>query len=137
LFPGTKRSFFFLAFIFFSWHPILLFFLGIFLLFPVGKNVEFSSTSGVGLDTLTLGDGTFVADSVMCGMPTVSHGTMRSREVHLKDQAFIGNGSFVREGSVIANDTLIALQTAAPRCVKRLTHAAHVGSRCPKHFFCC
>ena len=104
----------------------------------MGKNVEFSSTSGVGLDTLTLGDGTFVADSVMCGMPTVSHGTMRSREVHLKDQAFIGNGSFVREGSVIANDTLIALQTAAPRCVKRLIlHAGHVGSRCPKHFFCC
>jgi len=84
----------------------------------VGKNVEFSSTKGVALDTLTLGDGTFVADSVMCGMPSVSQGTMRSRPVHIKPRAFVGNGSLVREGSVLGEDSLIALQTAAPRLLK-------------------
>ena len=84
----------------------------------VGKNVEFSSTKGVALDTLTLGDGTFVADSVMCGVPSVSQGTMRSRPVHIKPRAFVGNGSLVREGSVLGEDSLIALQTAAPRILQ-------------------
>jgi acetyltransferase-like isoleucine patch superfamily enzyme len=84
----------------------------------VGANVEFSSTKGVALDTLTLGDGTFVADSVMCGMPSVDQGTMRSRPVYICARAFVGNGAYVREGSVLGEDSLIALQTAAPRMVK-------------------
>ena len=84
----------------------------------VGKNVEFSSTKGVALDTLTIGDGAFVADSVMLGVPSVDRGTMRSRPTSLNNRAFVGNGSFVREGSVLGEDSLIALQTAAPRVVQ-------------------
>ena len=83
----------------------------------VGKNVECSSTGHLHWDTLTLGDGTFVADSVMLGVPSVSRGTMRSRPVDVKNRAFVGNGAFVREGSILGEDSLVALQTAAPRTI--------------------
>ena len=83
----------------------------------VGKNVECSSTGHLHWDTLTLGDNTFVADSVMLGVPSVSRGTMRSRPVDVKSRAFVGNGAFVREGSILGEDSLVALQTAAPRTI--------------------
>lgn len=83
----------------------------------VGPNVEFSSTSGVALETLTIGDGAFVADSVLLGLPSIDRGVVRARPVVIENKAFIGNGAFVPEGARVGRGSLVALQTRSPHVV--------------------
>ncbi len=80
----------------------------------IGKNAEISTIMGAAPNMLTLGDDSFIADAVMLGDDEVDGGWMTIRDTMIGHRSFIGNGAYVPDGTVVAPNVLIGVQTRAP-----------------------
>lgn len=80
----------------------------------IGKNAEISTIMGAAPNMLTLGDDAFIADAVMLGDDEVDGGWMTIRNTVIGHRSFIGNGAYVPDGTVVAPNVLIGVQTRAP-----------------------
>ncbi len=80
----------------------------------IGKNAEISTIMGAAPNMLTLGDDSFIADAVMLGDDEVDGGWMTIRNTFIGHRSFVGNGAYVPDGTVVAPNVLIGVQTRAP-----------------------
>ena len=80
----------------------------------IGKGAEISTAMGVVPDMLTLGDDTFIADSVMLGDEEIDGGWMTLKPTVVNARSFVGNGAYVPDGTELPSDVLIGVQSKAP-----------------------
>ncbi|NBF08734.1 Pls/PosA family non-ribosomal peptide synthetase [Pseudomonas sp. Fl4BN1] len=81
----------------------------------VGRDAEISTAQGVIPDMLTLGDETFIADAVMLGDEQVDGGWMSIQPTVIAHRSFVGNGSYIPDGTVLPENVLIGVHSFAPR----------------------
>ncbi|MEB0090508.1 non-ribosomal peptide synthetase [Pseudomonas sp. CCI1.2] len=80
----------------------------------VGRDAEISTAQGVIPDMLTLGDETFIADAVMLGDEQIDGGWMTMRPTVISHRSFVGNGSYIPDGTVLPENVLIGVHSHAP-----------------------
>ncbi|NAT23260.1 Pls/PosA family non-ribosomal peptide synthetase [Pseudomonas syringae] len=80
----------------------------------VGRDAEISSAQGVIPDMLTLGDETFIADAVMLGDERIDGGWMTLQPTVISNRSFVGNGSYISDGTVLPENVLIGVHSCAP-----------------------
>ncbi|WP_122420799.1 Pls/PosA family non-ribosomal peptide synthetase [Pseudomonas viridiflava] len=80
----------------------------------VGRNAEISSAQGVIPDMLTLGDETFIADAVMLGDERIDGGWMTLQPTVISNRSFVGNGSYIADGTVLPENVLIGVHSSTP-----------------------
>ena len=80
----------------------------------VGRNAEISSALGLVPDMLTLGDETFIADAVMLGDEHIDGGWMTMRPTVIARRSFVGNGSYVPDGTTLPENVLIGVHSTVP-----------------------
>ena len=80
----------------------------------VGRDAEISTAMGVVPDMLTLGDETFIADAVMLGDEQIDGGWMTMQPTVISDRSFVGNGSYIPDGTVLPPSVLVGVHTHAP-----------------------
>jgi non-ribosomal peptide synthetase-like protein len=80
----------------------------------VGRDAEISSALGLVPDMLTLGDETFIADAVMLGDEHIDGGWMTMRPTVISKRSFVGNGSYIPDGTILPENVLIGVHSTAP-----------------------
>lgn len=80
----------------------------------LGKGAEISTASFISPDLLSIGDESFIADSVSLGAPRVREGVMTLGPNHIGKRAFIGNSALLPPGAIIGNKVLIGCLSAPP-----------------------
>ncbi|GAB3473074.1 non-ribosomal peptide synthetase [Massilia terrae] len=80
----------------------------------VGRDAEISTALGVVPDMLTLGDETFIADAVMLGDEQIDGGWMTMQPTVVSHRSFVGNGSYIPDGTVLPEHVLVGVHTHAP-----------------------
>ncbi|MDT7516151.1 Pls/PosA family non-ribosomal peptide synthetase [Rhodoferax mekongensis] len=80
----------------------------------VGRDAEISSALGLVPDMLTLGDETFIADAVMLGDEHIDGGWMSMQPTVISKRSFVGNGSYIPDGTVLPENVLIGVHSTAP-----------------------
>jgi non-ribosomal peptide synthetase-like protein len=80
----------------------------------VGRDAEISSALGLVPDMLTLGDETFIADAVMLGDDSIDGGWMSMRPTVISRRSFVGNGSYIPDGTTLPENVLIGVHSSAP-----------------------
>jgi non-ribosomal peptide synthetase-like protein len=80
----------------------------------VGRDAEISTALGVVPDMLTLGDETFIADAVMLGDEQIDGGWMRMQPTVVSHRSFVGNGSYIPDGTTLPEQVLVGVHTHAP-----------------------
>jgi non-ribosomal peptide synthetase-like protein len=80
----------------------------------VGRDAEISSALGLVPDMLTLGDETFIADAVMLGDENIVGGWMTMRPTVISRRSFVGNGSYIPDGTTLPENVLIGVHSSAP-----------------------
>ncbi|MEZ7890387.1 MAG: amino acid adenylation domain-containing protein [Candidatus Wallbacteria bacterium] len=80
----------------------------------VGKNAEISYVSGLIPGLTDIGEGCFLADDAMIGMPVVNGGSFLLSKTSIGDKTFIGNSALVPIGSTIPGGCLIGVQSRPP-----------------------
>ena len=80
----------------------------------LGHSAEISTAVGTSPDLLSIGSGSFIADSVSLGMPVVENNHITLERTAVGRRAFVGNCAAVPCGSVIGNDTLIGCLSIPP-----------------------
>ena len=80
----------------------------------VGRDVEISSALGLMPDMLTLGDETFIADAVMLGDEHIDGGWMSMQPTVISRRSFVGNGSYVPDGTTLPENVLIGVHSSVP-----------------------
>jgi non-ribosomal peptide synthetase-like protein len=80
----------------------------------VGRDAEISTARGVVPDMLTLGDETFIADAVMLGDEQIDGGWMTMQPTVVSHRSFVGNGSYIPDGTVLPERVLVGVHTHAP-----------------------
>ncbi|NEX59527.1 Pls/PosA family non-ribosomal peptide synthetase [Noviherbaspirillum galbum] len=80
----------------------------------VGKDAEISSALGVVPDMLTLGDETFIADAVMLGDEHIDGGWMTMQPTVISRRSFVGNGSYIPDGTILPENMLVGVHSRAP-----------------------
>jgi non-ribosomal peptide synthetase-like protein len=80
----------------------------------VGRDAEISTALGVVPDMLTLGDETFIADAVMLGDEQIDGGWMTMQPTVVSHRSFVGNGSYIPDGTVLPECVLVGVHTHAP-----------------------
>ncbi len=80
----------------------------------VGRDAEISTALGVVPDMLTLGDETFIADAVMLGDEHIDGGWMTMQPTVVSHRSFVGNGSYIPDGTVLPENVLIGVHSHAP-----------------------
>jgi non-ribosomal peptide synthetase-like protein len=80
----------------------------------VGRDAEISTALGVVPDMLTLGDETFIADAVMLGDEQIDGGWMTMQPTVISHRSFVGNGSYIPDGTVLPEQVLVGVHTHAP-----------------------
>jgi len=80
----------------------------------VGKGAEISTASFISPDLLSIGDESFIADSVSLGAPRVRDGMVTIGNNHIGKRSFIGNSAMLPPGAIIGNDCLIGCLSAPP-----------------------
>ncbi|HWJ94807.1 MAG TPA: Pls/PosA family non-ribosomal peptide synthetase, partial [Telluria sp.] len=80
----------------------------------VGRDAEISTALGVVPDMLTLGDETFIADAVMLGDEQIDGGWMTMQPTVVSHRSFVGNGSYIPDGTVLPENVLVGVHTHAP-----------------------
>ena len=84
---------------------------------------------------LTLGDETFIADAVMLGDEQIDGGWMTMQPTVISHRSFVGNGSYIPDGTVLPEHVLIGVHTHAPRnerCTAATPGSARRRSTCPR-----
>ena len=80
----------------------------------VGRDAEISSALGLVPDMLTLGDETFIADAVMLGDENIDGGWMTMQPTVISRRSFVGNGSYIPDGTTLPENVLIGVHSSAP-----------------------
>ena len=80
----------------------------------VGRDAEISSALGLVPDMLTLGDETFIADAVMLGDENIDGGWMSMQPTVISRRSFVGNGSYIPDGTTLPENVLIGVHSSAP-----------------------
>ena len=80
----------------------------------LGKGAEVSTASFISPDLLSIGDESFVADSVSLGAPRVRDGVVTIGNNHIGRRSFIGNSAMLPPGTVIGDSVLIGCLSAPP-----------------------
>ena len=80
----------------------------------LGHGAEISTASFISPDLLSVGDESFIADSVSLGAPRVRDGAVTIGKNHLGRRSFIGNSAILPPGTVIGNEVLIGCLSAPP-----------------------
>ena len=80
----------------------------------LGKGAEISTASFISPDLLSIGDESFIADSVSLGAPRVRDGFMTIGGNHIGKRSFIGNSALLPPETVIGDDVLIGCLSAPP-----------------------
>ncbi len=80
----------------------------------VGRDAEISSALGLVPDMLTLGDETFIADAVMLGDEKIDGGWMSMQPTVISRRSFVGNGSYIPDGTILPENVLIGVHSTVP-----------------------
>ena len=80
----------------------------------VGRDAEISTALGLVPDMLTLGDETFIADAVMLGDEHIDGGWMSIQPTVISRRSFVGNGSYIPDGTTLPENVLIGVHSCAP-----------------------
>ena len=80
----------------------------------LGRGAEISTASFISPDLLSIGDESFIADSVSLGAPRVRNGFMTVGRNHIGRRSFIGNSAMLPPGTVIGDSVLIGCLSAPP-----------------------
>ena len=80
----------------------------------LGKGAEVSTASFISPDLLSIGDESFIADSVSLGAPRVRDGVMTTGRNHIGKRSFIGNSAMLPPDTVIGDSVLIGCLSAPP-----------------------
>ena len=80
----------------------------------LGKGAEVSTASFISPDLLSIGDESFIADSVSLGAPRVRDGFLTIGTNHIGTRSFIGNSAMLPPGAVIGDKVLIGCLSAPP-----------------------
>jgi non-ribosomal peptide synthetase-like protein len=80
----------------------------------LGYGAEVSTASFISPDLLSIGDESFIADSVSLGAPRVRDGYMTLGHNHIGKRSFIGNSAMLPPGTVIGDSVLIGCLSAPP-----------------------
>ncbi len=80
----------------------------------LGQGAEVSTASFISPDLLSIGDESFIADSVSLGAPRVRDGFMTLDWNHIGKRSFIGNSAMLPPGTVIGDSVLIGCLSAPP-----------------------
>ncbi len=94
----------------------------------VGRDAEISTALGVVPDMLTLGDETFIADAVMLGDEQIDGGWMTIQATVVSHRSFIGNGSYIPDGTVLPERVLVGVHTHAPDNARMASGDTWLGS---------
>ncbi|MDC8758365.1 Pls/PosA family non-ribosomal peptide synthetase [Janthinobacterium fluminis] len=94
----------------------------------VGRGAEISTALGVVPDMLTLGDETFIADAVMLGDELIDGGWMRMQPTVISHRSFVGNGSYIPDGTVLPEHVLIGVHSHAPENARMACGDTWLGS---------
>ncbi len=80
----------------------------------VGDGAEVSTASFISPDLLSIGEGSFIADSVSLGAPRVRNGLVATGKNHVGKRSFIGNSALLPPGAVIGDNVLIGCLSVPP-----------------------
>ncbi|HWX20434.1 MAG TPA: Pls/PosA family non-ribosomal peptide synthetase [Candidatus Binatia bacterium] len=80
----------------------------------LGKGAEVSTASFISPDLLSIGEESFIADSVSLGAPRVRDGFMNIGANRVGKRSFIGNSAMLPPGTVIGDSVLIGCLSAPP-----------------------
>jgi non-ribosomal peptide synthetase-like protein len=80
----------------------------------LGQGAEVSTASFISPDLLSIGDESFIADSVSLGAPRVRGNVMTLDRNHIGKRSFIGNSALLPPGTVIGDSVLIGCLSAPP-----------------------
>ena len=80
----------------------------------LGKRAEISTASFISPDLLSIGDETFIADSVSLGAARVENNFMTVAGNRIGKRSFIGNSALLPPGAVIGDHCLIGCLSAPP-----------------------
>jgi non-ribosomal peptide synthetase-like protein len=94
----------------------------------VGRDAEISTALGVVPDMLTLGDETFIADGVMLGDEQIDGGWMTTEATVVAHRSFVGNGSYIPDGTTMPERVLVGVHTHAPRNEQMASGDTWLGS---------
>ncbi|MFM9436184.1 non-ribosomal peptide synthetase-like protein [Janthinobacterium sp. CG_23.3] len=94
----------------------------------VGRDAEISTALGVVPDMLTLGDETFIADAVMLGDEQIEGGWMTMQATVVSHRSFVGNGSYIPDGTVLPERVLVGVHTHAPENARMASGDTWLGS---------
>jgi non-ribosomal peptide synthetase-like protein len=94
----------------------------------VGRDAEISTALGVVPDMLTLGDETFIADAVMLGDEQIDGGWMTMQPTVVSHRSFVGNGSYIPDGTILPERVLVGVHTHAPENARMKSGDTWLGS---------
>ncbi|MFL6659081.1 MAG: Pls/PosA family non-ribosomal peptide synthetase [Massilia sp.] len=94
----------------------------------VGRDAEISTALGVVPDMLTLGDETFIADAVMLGDEQIDGGWMTMQPTVVSHRSFVGNGSYIPDGTVLPERVLVGVHTHVPENERMASGDTWLGS---------
>jgi non-ribosomal peptide synthetase-like protein len=80
----------------------------------IGWRAEISTVNQISTDLLSVGDGSFLADSVSIGSPIVRNGVMFLRKTSIGNKSFIGNNAVLACGDHVGNECLIGVLSVPP-----------------------
>ncbi|ORX89509.1 acetyl-CoA synthetase-like protein [Basidiobolus meristosporus CBS 931.73] len=75
----------------------------------IGKASEVSTITYISPDLLRIGDGCFLADSVIVGPPYVRHGKLSLDYATVEERSFVGNGALFPAGVTMGKDCLLGV----------------------------
>lgn len=84
----------------------------------VGKVAEVSTVNQMSTDLLTIGSGSFLADSVSIGSPEVRNNTMQLRKILIGHKTFIGNSAVITSGDRVGSDSLVGVLSTPPTSIE-------------------
>ncbi|UHL65428.1 amino acid adenylation domain-containing protein [Paralcaligenes sp. KSB-10] len=94
----------------------------------VGRDAEISTALGVVPDMLTLGDETFIADAVMLGDEHIDGGWMTVKPTVIARRSFVGNGTYIPDGTNLPENVLIGVLSSLPRSTQVKSGDTWLGS---------
>jgi non-ribosomal peptide synthetase-like protein len=80
----------------------------------VGRGTELSTATNVTPDLFTVGDGSFVADSVVLGAARVDGGFLTLGAIRVGSRTFVGNSAVLPPGAAVADGCLIGVLSTTP-----------------------
>jgi non-ribosomal peptide synthetase-like protein len=96
----------------------------------IGKHAEVSTVNQLNPDLLTIGEGSFIADSVSMGATFINNGLAITKTTIIGKKTFIGNGAVISSGTVIGDECLIGVLSTAPKNIplNLVNNSSWVGS---------